>query len=58
MALVVTSHGGHGGFIEGNLFIRGSYVDRVMAQFATAIFNGKMNHGKDMKSPGGGHLGI
>lgn len=45
VALLITSHGGHIGFLEG-LFPRGEgYMDRVFSQFVRAVFE----HQEDLK---------
>ncbi|XP_043918293.1 protein ABHD1-like [Protopterus annectens] len=38
IALLVTSHGGHIGFLEGMFPRHRNYMDRVLAQFITAVF--------------------
>ncbi|XP_060083024.1 phospholipase ABHD3-like [Ylistrum balloti] len=38
IAIVVTSHGGHIGFLEGILPRHGGYMDRLFSQFSHAIF--------------------
>lgn len=38
IAIVVTSHGGHIGFLEGLIPRHGGYMDRLFSQFSRAIF--------------------
>ena len=41
MAIMVTSHGGHIGFLEGLFPRNANYMDRVFAQYVDAIFRHK-----------------
>ncbi|XP_040406678.1 LOW QUALITY PROTEIN: protein ABHD1 [Cygnus olor] len=45
VALLVTAHGGHIGFLEGLFPRHGTYMDHVFTQFITAVFE----HGKELQ---------
>ncbi|OXB55568.1 hypothetical protein ASZ78_005117 [Callipepla squamata] len=45
MALLVTTHGGHIGFLEGMLPRHGGFMERLFLQFVTAVFQ----HGEELQ---------
>uniref|UniRef100_A0A8B9V2G3 Abhydrolase domain containing 1 n=1 Tax=Anas zonorhyncha TaxID=75864 RepID=A0A8B9V2G3_9AVES len=45
VALLVTAHGGHIGFLEGLFPRHGTFMDRVFTQFITAVFE----HGEELQ---------
>lgn len=45
VALLVTAHGGHIGFLEGLFPRHGTFMDRVFTQFITAVFE----HGEELR---------
>ena len=44
--IVATSHGGHIGFLEGILPTGPGYMDRVFAEYTSAIFH----HGEELRA--------